>query len=199
MTLLELVQQSQFQAAIQSCKSWSDWHLKHQNGLNFWSLKWKNLTPAWEQNKGYWPICPGRLSRALSLPHFIRFAFPADHPGQLPCAPAQLWQSVVLSMTAMSFQLTCKRLFSSSDGTMLCLPDFCDPQWGQTSCWVSVLRHACCWSCSYLPVGTRLSPSLCQWAFGISLTMSHFCWLIWWSRSGCCFLTMPHFWFFLYH
>lgn len=52
MTLLRLMQlQFQFQAAIQSCKRWSDWHLEHQNGLNIWAQKQKSLTPEWEQSQ----------------------------------------------------------------------------------------------------------------------------------------------------
>lgn len=151
------------------------WHLEHQKGLSIWAQKWKNLTPEWEHSQGYWPIYPGRLTRPLSLPHFIRFPLPAAHPGQLPCAPAQLGHSVVLSVTARSFQLTCKRLFSSSDGTLLCLPYFRDPRRGQTSCWVSVLRCACCWSCSCLPVGTCFSPLLCH---QLLVFLSLFWWLI---------------------
>lgn len=149
------------------------WHLEHQKGLSIWAQKWKNLTPEWEQSQGYWPIYPGRLCRPLSLPHFIRFPLPAAHPGQLPCAPAQLGHSVVLSVTARSFQFTCKRLFSSSDGTLLCLPYFRDPRRGQTSCWVSVLRCACCWSCSCLPVGTCFSPLLCHQLL-VFLSQCHF-------------------------
>lgn len=93
---------------------------------------------------------------------FISSGFPSLQILLDNCPVHQPSHSVVSFVTARSFQLTCKRLFSSSDGTLLCLPYFRDPQWGQISCWVSALRCACCWLCSCLPVGTCVSPPLCH-------------------------------------